>query len=208
MDDLTPLLELRSILKQKARGTPFAHPKFWPELSANVSLKEYPLSAIKLLPQEGFDIINPRLWDDCLERACRESKRFKFAFIEFSRGNDPAYCRLHRISPQDTYLTTFKQLALQCPWLVKTRIVVVALTVPQAIRLQRNQKRRTQGCHAVADIVMHTIYKYAYLSRLSASTIRRAFGSNLTLCSIHRIDTSASVETSTQAFNSILKGLL
>jgi predicted ABC-type ATPase len=169
VDDFAVLRELDEICRQKQSGPSKTLPvrTFWPEISPSITLDTYPISALRPLTHGGFDITDPRLWDDILERACSIGREGNMLFLEFSRGDDPQYCALHKIQSSNVYLTSISILLRRCPWISNYAISVIAINCDPKIRNQRNEARKNTGRHSVAESVMQTVYKESCLNQIT-----------------------------------------
>ncbi len=101
----------------------------------------------------GYNIIKPILWDLILKKALSKSKG-RNVIIEFSRGKDPSY---EKEFGTDVYKRSIKLILNE---LHNTEnVMIINLRSDLYIRKIRNEKRRKDGGHFVAEKTMNSVYK-------------------------------------------------
>ncbi|MEX0297794.1 MAG: hypothetical protein AB3N28_01900 [Kordiimonas sp.] len=113
----------------------------------------------RMLSGGGFDIIQPQLWDLILEDAAKSIESNSFIF-EFSRGVDREYLDFHSINADQVYDQSFKTIFAHIAdesWIHNS--VLVHLSCPHLLCLERNELRRVKGEHFVDETVMKSVYK-------------------------------------------------
>lgn len=164
---------------------------YWPELSRADPRHD---ERMRLLSDGGFDIIDPGVWDEALHRTIRRYREAPAVALEFARGVDLSYLSMHRVPAADAYLPSFR-LLLKDLENTETALIVVHVSAPLAVRLGRNDARRSAGEHFVADSVMRSVYSEDVLRNVSEIAIDHE-----TSLSCYQVDGTQATERSASDF--------
>lgn len=131
-------------------------PTLWCGLDADPYLND---QATRRLRGGGHDILDPSVWDAALRSVVRHAREYPHVIVEFARGLDPSYMKLHDLVSDEAYAPSFRLLAEELRGARATTAVVVHVTAPLDVRIARNVARRNRGEHYVADRVMRSTYR-------------------------------------------------
>ena len=101
------------------------------------------------LPRGGFEIIDPTAWDEALKRVAFSHRSTPNLILEFSRGLDQAYLKLHGIEPNEVYNPSFRILRHAFSPRIDNEGLVIMVDAPFEVRDYRNSDRHLAGDHFV-----------------------------------------------------------
>lgn len=116
---------------------------------------------VSTMPTEngGHEIIEPRVWDEIIDRVTKKIKEKDNCIVQFSRGYDKKYLKWRRVSPKDIYRIPIEIILDNLNTTIIKRAGILHVTAPFNIRNRRNENRARHGGHYVDKKVMQTTYK-------------------------------------------------
>jgi len=112
----------------------------------------------KFFPSGGFDILDPKIWDDILILTAKKVLPEEFYIFEFSRGIDPKYLTIFGISEEEVYERCFKLFFQTKPEIKIEDTLIIHVKCDFSNRLKRNRRRKKENKHFVAQKVMENVY--------------------------------------------------
>lgn len=113
----------------------------------------------KFFPSGGFDILDPKIWDDILILTAKKVLPEEFYIFEFSRGIDPKYLTILGISEEEVYERCFKLFFQTKPEIKIEDTLIIHVKCDFSNRLKRNRRRKKENKHFVAEKVMQNVYR-------------------------------------------------
>lgn len=107
----------------------------------------------------GYDILDPQVWDDVLTLSVSKLYTDKCYVFEFARGTDVAYAEKYNLDFSTIYLRCFQLIGQKIDILSPQNSLIIHVYVRNNENLRRNDLRRLNGEHYVANHVMESIYK-------------------------------------------------
>lgn len=123
---------------------------------------------IKSLSSGGFDIIDPKIWDEILILTTKKIFPEKFYIFEFSRGLDQKYFTFFKLQKYEIYKHCFQLIFNTNPKIEVKKTLIIHVNCNFSKRIKRNQKRKKENRHFVAEKVMESVYSkdiFHYVSR-------------------------------------------
>lgn len=125
---------------------------------AELEKKNKIFNRIKLFSSGGFDIIDPKIWDEILISTAKKIFPGKFYIFEFSRGLDPKYSTLFKLSKYEIYNCCFQLIFRTKPEIKFRNALIIHVKCNFSTRIKRNQERKKKNRHFVSKKVMKNIY--------------------------------------------------
>lgn len=108
---------------------------------------------------EGYQILNPTVWNIVLSILGAQVIKSSKYIIEFSRGSDCNYNQMFNVTDSDVYKKSFECLCVDIPPALLDKAMIIDMNAPLDIRKHRNIIRFHNGGHLVSEKTMDTVYK-------------------------------------------------
>lgn len=121
----------------------------------------------------GFRAIaDPNIWDEMMRKICIGLSQKSSYLVEFARGTDPDYLRLHDIAERETYIKSIECFMEIFDGTMECGIGIVHLGASYEERKKRNLERRKTTGQFLPDIVLENVFKQDVFHRTSNDLLR------------------------------------
>lgn len=133
------------------------------ELKLELSRSEHGLvdaPRIRRVASGGFEVLDPRVWDDCLDSVAQRHEGESDLILEFSRGEDQLYLDMHNIEWGRAYDPSFAILSRVFDSRIQSGdALIVLVEAAWPTRRRRNWERRLKGEHFVDAEELARLYR-------------------------------------------------